>query len=337
MRVLCKATIRRPLAALCIGLALLPTVALAGPAEDALATARRGAEHFKVQHFYEAAVEFEKAYALDPQDLKNLRYAGRAWQEVGYWDRALVLLERYYGEEKDAALKESILEKLEPLRKASPREKAEALDTATKKFPQAHLEDEAAKAFEGLGDEASLRRAVTLLELARLGAATDGAKDRLDGDLRRVRDKLEAVGRAPVAPKVEPKVEPKIEPRIEPKVEPTLRKVEPRQGSVLRTVMFATGGVLVAGGGVVTWLGRSEGNDANQRAADRKYATYESYTADKDKADGHWTLGVAALGVGAALVVAGLLLPSDSPGTTALQWLPSVSPQGTGMVLAGQF
>lgn len=336
--------LRNALTVLCIALVLHPTVVRAGPAEDSLAVARHGAEHFKAQRYYEAAVEFEKAYALDPQDLKNLRYAGRAWQEVGYWERALVLLERYFALEPDPALKQSILEKLEPLRQATPLQKAEALDKATQRFPQAHLEEEAAQAFERLGDEASLRRAVTLLELARLGASAVADKERLDGDLRRVRERLErpAVAKEPLLAK-EPLPAKEPPPAKEPVVVaqvPPVQKAEPgeapRPGRLLRTVLFASGGVLVGGGGAVLWLGRTEGIVANQNAADRTYRTYEAYQSDKSRADLHWTLGAVTLGVGAALAIAGLLVPrQDAPKSVTL--LPNVSTQGVGLAAVGRF
>ncbi len=320
----------------CTGLTLLPAVALAG-AEEAQVNARKGAEYFKANAFYEAALEFEKAYGQDPQDLKNLRYAGRAWQEVGYWERALVLLERYYSLETDAKLKESVLEKLEPLRKATPRDKAEALDTATRKFAQAHLEPEAAKAFESLGDEASLRRAVTHLELARL-SANEGEKQRLDVDIRRVRDKIEAAGRAVVAPKVEAKVEAKVEPKLEPKVQP---KLPPAPSNGLRIALFVAGGVLVAAGGAAALVGANQGSDANQKYNDLGMppgAERDAYLADKSSADTLWYAGIGALGVGAAMAVTGLLIgPGEAARSEAVQLMPLLSAEHAGLVLAGHF
>lgn len=340
-----------------IAVTLLPAVALAG-AEEARVHARKGAESFKAGAFYEAAVEFEKAYGLDPQDFKNLRYAGRAWQEVGYWERALVLLERYHSLETDAKLKESVLEKLEPLRWATPRDKAEALDTATRKFAQAHLEAEAANAFESLADEASLRRAVTHLELARLGAPSEAEKQRLDGDIRRVRDKIEAAAKATIPAKVEPKVEPqveaKVEPKVEAKVEPKVEakvepKVEPKvlpkvgaavqpaPGNGLRISLFVAGGVLVAAGGAATFVGANQGADANQKYNDGRLA-HETYLADKSSADTLWYAGVGALGVGAAMVVTGVLVGSgEPPKSEVVTLVPFLGRESAGMVLAGRF
>lgn len=313
----------RGVAALCVACLMLPALAMAGPADDALVAARKGAEFFKANQFFEAAQEFENAYALDSKDPKNLRYAGRAWQEVGYWERALVLLERYHAVETDAGLKESIVEKLEPLRKATPQDQAAALARATDRFPQAHLEGTAAKAFERLGDEASLKRAVSLLEIARLSGRDDADKQRIDAEIRRLQDKLQELQRKPVEPKPElanpvvptpvplvvtpiPQVLPipAVSVRAAPRPEPA--------GSAWRSVLFVTGGLLVAGGGGLAWYGAQLGTSANDDLNGQKYPTYSAYSADKGQADGVWYGGLGALGVGAALVIGGMLTGGDA-------------------------
>ncbi len=113
---------------------------------------------------------------MDPRDFRVLRYASRAWQEIGFFDRAQTLLERYYGQETDHEARETLLPSLEKLRTARPLAKAQALDAATQKYPEARLEVEAAKAWESLGDAPSVRRAVALWEVARLGAVDAATK-----------------------------------------------------------------------------------------------------------------------------------------------------------------
>lgn len=130
---------------------LAPAVALAGPAEESKAINAKGAAQFKKGEYLDAAQAFEKAYALDQRDFRVLRYAGRAWQEIGHLERALTLLERYYSLETEPDLKASILGNLEKLRKSTPEERADALDKGCAKYPQAKLEVEAARALEALG------------------------------------------------------------------------------------------------------------------------------------------------------------------------------------------
>jgi tetratricopeptide (TPR) repeat protein len=141
---------------------LVPHVALAGNVEESHAMAEKGAAAFKNQQFYEAAVAFEKAYQLDRRDAKNLRYAGRAWQEIGDWQRARNLLERYAEVESDAGAKASIGKYLDPLRQATPQQVLAKLIEATQKFPEAQLEEEAALQLEKVGDEASLKQSEKL-------------------------------------------------------------------------------------------------------------------------------------------------------------------------------
>ena len=159
----------------------------------------KGADLFKKGDFLAAAQAFEKAYALDSRDFRVLRYAGRAWQEIGFFERAQTLLERYYGLETDAKAKETLLPSLEKLRSATPRAKAEALEAAAKKYPEARLEDEAAKAWETVGDLPSLRRALPLWEVARLGAPDEAKKQRLDEQMQRLRDRIAAQEKADAA------------------------------------------------------------------------------------------------------------------------------------------
>lgn len=59
---------------------VVPAIALAGAVDDAKALNAKGAGLFKKGEYFDAAVAFEKAYALDARDFRVLRYAGRSWQ-----------------------------------------------------------------------------------------------------------------------------------------------------------------------------------------------------------------------------------------------------------------
>lgn len=113
-RRLCPALLRMILALSAV-VAALPSAARAAPADDARGYAEQGAEHFKTGRHADAAEAFERAWQIDPTDVRNLRYAGRARQEVGHLQRARLLFERYVAIEPDPALKASIQPHLEKL------------------------------------------------------------------------------------------------------------------------------------------------------------------------------------------------------------------------------
>ncbi|MSP91267.1 MAG: tetratricopeptide repeat protein [Myxococcales bacterium] len=184
-------------------------------AEDATTFAQRGATAFKAGQYLDAARNFERAWQLDPADNKNLRYAGRAWQEVGHWHKARLLLERYVEVEKDAALRQSVIEKLGPLHSATPVEIAEALAKATGLYPQGKLEPEAAQALEDLGDERSLRRAASLWEVAKLAATTEADRTQAVAAGRRLKEKLRAPVTAPASASTTPATRP-ADPQLAP-------------------------------------------------------------------------------------------------------------------------
>lgn len=176
------------LAVLTCGVGAFAGTAWASAVDDSKTQAAKGAALFKKADYLGAAQAFEKAFALDARDFRVLRYAGRSWQEVGHWERALNLLERYQSLETDDALKASVQPNIDLLRKATPRERAERLEKAVQTYPQARLEEEAAAALEGLDDTDAFKRAIQLYEVARLGAVSASDKARLDKEIKRVRD-----------------------------------------------------------------------------------------------------------------------------------------------------
>ncbi len=174
---------------LALVLLCVPLRAQAG-GEDAQHFAEKGAEAFKAAQYWEAAVAFEKAAQLEPGNPKNLRYAGRAWQEVGHLRKALVLLEAYLKIEPDAALKASAEEKIAPLRNLTPQQHVDALTAALVKYPQARMESEAAKAYEELGDEAAFKKAAELWEVAKVRASSDSERMVAENGSARVAQRL---------------------------------------------------------------------------------------------------------------------------------------------------
>lgn len=326
---------RRLVALVTALLVALPASAFAGQAEESLAMAQQGADHFKKNEFYEAALKFERAWQLDPKDPKYLRYAGRAWQEVGHWKRARELLELYFEVETNAEHKLSILEKLEPLRKATPEATAEALAEATKKYPQAKLAGEAALAFEALGDEASLRRAQRFWELARLSASTPAEKAPIDEALQRVQARLLELGRKKEPP---PEDKPPHQPQ-QPPVPPTPPPTSNR-GTAL--ALYAGGGALLAGGVLVAVLGTRVASEANDKYKSGGYASYQAYLDAKGGADAMYWAGLGGAVAGAGLIVWGALLPAttEAPRTSgwSLQPLDTASPAPTwGLALSRAF
>lgn len=304
-----------------------PSTALAGPAEESKALNNKGAGLFKKGEYFEAALAFEKAYALDARDFRVLRYAGRAWQEIGHWDRALTLLERYFSLESEADLKASLLPNLEKLRKTTPRERAEALASAATRYPQARLEEEAARALQALGDAASLKRAVQLFEVARLGAGNPAEKDRLDKDIAQAR---EALQQAEVREAAALKASKPVKPPVELPKAPPPRSAGP---TGLQWALWGGGGAVALGGAALWLVGRKQTFEATDRlAALPKTAVAERDEArsDYDKGSTLYFAGIGLAAVGAGAAVAGFLLgPSNAK--------VAVAPTENGLSLALKF
>lgn len=334
---------RVPLTVLWASLLLAPCLVVAPQLAFAVETsadhAQKGAGHFKKQRYFEAALAFERAYQLDAKDAKNLRYAGRAWQEVGYWARARMLLERYVEVEQNQEHRASILDKLEALRKAMPTEVAAALVGATQKYPEARLEDEAALALEKLGDLESLRKAAKFMEVARLGAETPGDRERIEVQIARIQARLAELEREPVRPEIvkpdpaqpdaarpDPAQSGPVKPgpvkpapkRVEPvNADPPPLKVPPPPSSPLRTVLIVAGGALVLGGGGAGLYGSMEAQGANDRFNDRDYAKYSDYEQERKSADSVYYGGIGGAGLGAVLMLVGLLTGGGQPAQAA--------------------
>lgn len=321
----------------------VPAVAFAA-AEDPKAWAKKGAEAFNKGDFLGAARAFEKAAQLDPSDPKNLRYAGRAWQQVGHWKRALVLLEMYLKIEPNPEHRASIMEFVEPLRKATPRQVAEALDAALARFPQGRLEGEAAQLWEDLDDEAAVQHASELWELARVRAASDADRQAAEAGARRATQRLAALKAQRLAaqqPKNDPvKPDPVALPQTPTPVVPD--KQPPPQPSVatgsstLRTTLLVSGGVLVLGGAVLGTLGYLGAQDVNDRANKGEYKSNpDGYFTDKGAKDNLAYAGWSALAVGVGLGVWGALTSDGTPARVTV--LPQLGPHGAGLALASPF
>jgi hypothetical protein len=170
--------------------------------EKSLQFAQQGAQHFGEKHYLQAARSFESAYRLNPSDPLYLRYSGRGWQEVGHWERARQLLERYYTLEKDPNRKATILKHLGRLRGATPLVIAERLRFATETYPGQGLELDAGFAFEKLGEleckkgngdggVKALRQGKQFFEVARLSARTAGERTEISTGIKRAEGKID--------------------------------------------------------------------------------------------------------------------------------------------------
>lgn len=325
--------------------AALPAVAAAAPADDARQFAAKGAESFKTQQYYEAAVAFEKAAQLDPSDPKNLRYAGRAWQEVGHLRKALLLLEAYLKIETDPALKASAEEKIAPLRALTSKQVLDALLVALAKYPQARLEPEAARAYEEIGDEASLKKAVELWEVAKVRAAADSERTAAENghhrasqrlfDLKAKREKEEAerkqkeldaknaAGKGP-------------DPGPGPGPGPGPKAPEPAKGlSKQQMILYGSGGALAVTGIVLAYVGYTDAVDLNTQ-----YAAYnpppQAYYDAKSSADFKGHLGVACVVAGAGLAVWGYFSgPESAPAKTTGWFVAPELARGGALVTTG--
>ncbi len=312
--------------------------------------AKKGAESFKNNQFYEAAIHFERAAQLDPADPRNLRYAGRAWQELGHWKRALVLLEAYLRIETNPEYKASILGKIELLRRATPRQIAEALTGALAKYPQARLEAETARAWEEAGSDDALTKAAELWEVARVRAMSDAEKASAEAGIQRVaqrkldvraaRERDEAAAKRDQQEKARLEQE-KLQQR-EPPAKPPVEvgKVVGGPGP-LQVALYTAGGVAVVTGLSLAVVGYLGAVDVNDRAANGEYKSgaYSKYTDDLQAQDNlaYAGWGVAALGAG-AVGWAWLSTPkADQPVKVSWRWLPRVANHGVGWVLAGEF
>lgn len=192
------------LVALTVGclLALSASAQEKTPAQRSQELAQEGAGHFKAKEYLQAARKFEEAYRLSPTNPVMLRYSGRGWQEVGHWERARQLLERYYQIEKDPNNKATILKHLGELRGATPLVIATRLQFATETYPGQGLELDAGFAFEKLGaleckkgngdaGVKALRQAKQFFEVARLGVKTPAERAEISTAVQRVEGKVD--------------------------------------------------------------------------------------------------------------------------------------------------
>ncbi|MCO4763627.1 MAG: hypothetical protein KC502_19100 [Myxococcales bacterium] len=325
------------------GVVATPSAASADPASDSLAQAKVGAVHFRAKRFLDAARAFEQAYRLNPVDARNLRYAGRAWQEVGHWERALNLLQRYAQLEKKPDLRLSIQPRIAQLKAATARQKAEQLAIASVKYPQGKLEIEAARALERLGTRPDYERAIKLYETARLWATSPAKQAQVEAALDRLRGKLLAADKpapTPVAKPVTKPVTPANPPPIKPApvvpVPPV--KPDPKEDS-LGTILYIVGGVALVGGAGVGALGYLNGKEATDAyVADETLpkdqstykGDYDAYKTDVDSAKVLNLLGGVAAGVGAAVLVWAIVRGgSDTAAKKSAWWVaPSLSGRG---------
>lgn len=335
-----------------VGTATAPSAAIA--ADDAKSWAKAGADAFNKNQFYEAAVAFEKAAQLDPGNPKNLRYAGRAWQQLGHWKRALVLLEMYLKIEPNPEHRASIGEFLEPLRKATPRDIAAALNSALIAYPQARLESEAAKAYEEVGDEPALKRAAELWEVSRVRAASDLDKQAAEAGLQRVtqrqldlkakrdredeeRKRKEAEARARDAEAKAKETENRAkeqkakEAAIQDKAPAAPAGAAPGQPIAL----YTAGGVLVAGGVVLGVMGYTGASSLNANAAKDFKGNYGGYRDAKSTQDTIAYSGWSIAAVGVGVTAWAFLSHSSEPKRAVL--VPTLSADGLGMAWAAQF
>ncbi len=304
-----------------------PSAAAAGPTESALALNDKGAALFKRKQYVEAAAAFERAYAIDPRDFRVLRYAGRCWQEIGDWERALALLERYVKLETDAEARATIQPSLDKLRAATPAQKAEALAAATRAYPHARLEEAAARALEALGGRANLLRAVEQLEVARLAAPDEAEKRRLAAEIDRLRT---AAARAPAAAaatdaQATPGSASATPPAVTPGQSPAgVRAPAPSSGLTTTQWVAIGGGVLAASAGATLWITAARATEEANTDFIAGKTTYAAYTDLRDAASlRYWGgIGLCALGVGGAITGVWLGRPSAARPAPAARLLP---------------
>ncbi|MBI5610114.1 MAG: tetratricopeptide repeat protein [Deltaproteobacteria bacterium] len=283
-------------------------------AEESKVMAVKGADLFKKGQFLDAAQAFEKAYALDAKDFRVLRYAGRAWQEVGFYDRALKLLTRYLEIETDAELVQSAKANVAKLKATTPAERAAALDQATRKYPQARLEDEAAKAYEALGDAKSLERAIELWEVVRVATPDESGKRYVDDHMRKLREQVQAMQAAAAgkAPGVTQQAEP---------------------SHTLQYAVWGASGLALIGGVSLMAVAAGQTKTSNDEYTARTIG-YSAYRDQRSAADTLYYAGIGLTVLGAGGAVAGFFLgpPAHAKAST---W--HVVPASGGLAVAGSF
>ncbi len=317
---------------------LLSSPVLAQDAAQAQLAAQEGAGHFKAKQFLKAARAFERAFRHDPTDARLVRYAGRSWQEVGHWDRARRLLERYLQLEQNPEHRASILAKLAKLRKMTPLGVAESLLLATKRFPLGRLERDAAMAYERVGSERGFKQALNLYETARLSAGTAVERGQIDAAITRVQGNLM---------KLKSGVEPASLARPATPTTLTMFKPPPAAASdTVGTVLYIVGGVVVAAGGTMAAMGYMQAARANDEwtsdkdlpLAERHFKSFKKYKTEKEAGGSLHLAGLGVVGGGGAVilwaVVRGL---TKAPGRAAWQVAPMRTSGGAGLVFGRRF
>ncbi len=315
---------------------LLSQPAQAQKSDEAVDYAQEGAGHFKGGRYLKAARAFEKAVRLDPSDRTFLRYAGRAWQEVGHIERARRLLQLYMTLESDEKFKTSIAPKVKILEAATPRLIAEELLKATRRYPMGRLEGDAAGAFVRLDDEKSLKLALTLNETARLTAPTDKKRDEVEVAMKKIRARLNVL-------KTADKTRPKPDDRS---VGPVKSKPKAPQSDTLGTVLYIAGGVLLLGGGGVAGLGYMTSSGANDEwtkdqklePGQRHFKSHSDYKDEKTSGDNLNLIGAGVAGVGGAALIWAIIRSATSGGESQSWYLaPAVARDGVGLAFGGRY
>ena len=335
------------LVAACVALGTTaPSVALAGPAEEAQAQAlsAQGVEAYKKGDFVTAVGLFEQALQLSPGNPFYLRYAGRAWLALSHFRKAQPLLDVYLSVEKEEKNRKAIEDLMAPWRKKSPRDIADALYEAVKQFPMAAMEADCARQYEEIGDESSLERAAQVWEWAasrsrspdQMDVATKG-KARVDARLADVKKQNAAKAAADKAAADKAAADKAAAERAG-----TLRKTDAAGGGLSKGAqsgLYAGGGGLVIGGAALLYLGMSGvqavDDDGKAGVYKGRYSTYES---DRAAASNLYYAGIGTAVVGAGLLAATVLLGGKKdPAKASWQVAAQVGGQGNGLVLSGQF
>lgn len=319
----------------CIG---APRLAFTQPnAAESVSLARQAAGEFKATRFLRAARAFEKAYRLNPIDPRNLRYSGRAWQEVGHWERALNLLKRYAQLETNATYRLSIQPRIRTLQKKTARQRAERLAIATVKYPQGQLEIEAAQSLERLGERTDLKRALKLYETARLWAVAPAQQVVVNTSIDRLKTKLMNFDK--------PKT-------VTPVVPTRAKKSQLNQApesDVLSAVLFVVGGVVTIAGAGLGAYAYIEGQQVDEDYREDQsltldqatYKTRESYLSAHDSAQERNRAGYVIAGVGAGVLVLAIVRTAtrtDHAGPKTTWWVnPSFSTRGAGLMAGLRF
>ncbi|HAN30078.1 MAG TPA: hypothetical protein DCQ06_00635 [Myxococcales bacterium] len=324
-------------ALICVLLCSVPAAAQQQDATSAqvrsLILARSGATHFRGKRFLAAARAFEEAYRLNPVDPRNLRYSGRAWQEVGALERALSLLERYALLESKAKFRASIQPRIEELQKLSARQRAEALASATRRYPQGKLEVDAARSLVRLGSRSDMQRALKLYETARIWASDSTTRSLVAAAIDKIRTDL-AKPEAPPAKAPTPAA-------VTPIARPVPAVVATKPDSSSSSIGWYIAGGVVAAAGVGSWLaGYVTLNSANQDLKDNSLPSgseYDAYTSKYDRGLGLYIAGIVGTGVGAAAVVVGLIRSLRGSKPSSITLAPQLFTGASGLSLHGQF